>query len=104
VGDITTDPEGNPIEPTPARNGVGWMAQGGYLIPHTRLELAGRGSILRPTSATSGVPESNAVTFSVSWYFFQHPFKIQADVSEEWESESFGDGATTVRIQLQASL
>jgi hypothetical protein len=104
VGDITTDPEGNPIEPTPARDGVGWMAQAGYLIPHTRLELAGRGSILRPTTDTSGVPESNAVTFSASWYFFQHPFKIQADVSEEWESESFGDGATTVRVQLQASL
>lgn len=104
VGDAVDPETGLPVEPTPARNGVGWMVQAGYLIPHTRLEFAGRGSILRPTTTASGVPKNNAVTFSASWYFFQHPFKIQADVSEEWESESFRDGGTTVRIQLQASL
>ena len=104
VGDAIDPETGLPFDPTPARNGVGWMAQAGYLIPHTRLEFAGRGSIIRATTSTSGVPDLNGVTFSASWYFFQHPFKIQADVSEEWESESFGDGATTVRIQLQASL
>jgi len=104
VGDITTDPDGNPIEPTLARNGVGWMAQAGYMIPKIRLEFAARGSIIRAIGSNTSLQDSNGTTFSVSWYFFEHPFKIQADVSEEWSSEPFIDGGTTVRIQLQASL
>ncbi|MDH4281583.1 MAG: OprO/OprP family phosphate-selective porin [Myxococcales bacterium] len=105
IGDITTDPDGNPVEPTAPRNGVGWMAQAGYMIPKIRLEFAGRGSIIRSITSNTSLPESNGVTFSLSWYFFEHPFKIQADVSEDWStSEAFGDGGTTVRIQLQASL
>jgi phosphate-selective porin OprO and OprP len=104
VGDITTDPDGNPIEPTLARNGAGWMAQAGYLIPKIRLEFAARGSIIRAIGSSTSVQDSNGTTFSASWYFFRHPFKIQADVSQEWRSEAFNDGGTTVRIQLQASL
>lgn len=81
------------------------MAQAGYMIPKIRLEFAGRGSIIRSITSNTSLPESNGVTFSLSWYFFEHPFKIQADVSEDWStSEAFGDGGTTVRIQLQASL
>lgn len=99
-----TDPDGNPIEPTPPRNGLGWMAQAGYLIPKIRLEFAARGSIIRQITSYTDLPDSNGVTFSTSWYFFQHPFKIQADVSQEWGDEAFGEGGTTVRIQLQASL
>jgi phosphate-selective porin OprO/OprP len=104
VGDAIDPDTGLPFDPTPARNGVGWMIQAGYLIPHIPLEFAGRGSIIRATNSTSGVPDLNGVTFSMSWYFFEHPFKIQADVSEVWEHESFTEGGTTVRIQLQASL
>lgn len=104
VGDITTDPDGNPIEPTLARNGVGWMAQVGYLIPRTRLEFASRGSIIRAIGSSTSVQDSNGTTLSASWYFFRHPLKIQADVSQEWRSDAFNDGGTTIRIQLQASL
>ncbi|MGB8328746.1 MAG: hypothetical protein WCE62_01365 [Polyangiales bacterium] len=104
VGDITTDPDGNPIEPSRARNGVGWMAQAGYMIPKIRLEFAGRGSIIRAIGSDTDLQDGYGATFSASWYFFEHPFKIQADVSQEWRNEVFLSGGTTVRIQLQASL
>jgi len=104
VGDNTTDPDGNPIEPTLASNGWGWMAQAGYLIPKIGLEFAGRGSIIRAIGSDTSLESRNGVTFSASWYFFQHPFKIQADVSKDWSAEPFIEGGTTIRIQLQASL
>jgi len=103
VGD-NTDPNGDPVAPTLPSNGWGWMAQAGYLIPKIRLEFAGRGSIIRPTGLETSLQSRNGVTFSASWYFFQHPFKIQADVSKDWSAERFFEGGTTVRIQLQASL
>ncbi|MGB8225106.1 MAG: porin [Polyangiales bacterium] len=104
VGDITTGPDGNPIAPTLARNGVGWMAQAGYLIPKIRLEFSARASIIRAIGSSTSLQGSNGTTFAVSWYFFRHPFKIQADVSEDWGNELFRNGGTLFRIQLQASL
>jgi hypothetical protein len=79
------------------------MLQAGYLIPNTRFEFAGRGALIQATRSPTSLADSYATTFSVSWYFARHPFKIQADVSQIWE-DVFADGATTFRLQLQASL
>jgi hypothetical protein len=103
AGDITMDPDGNPIVPTDPRNGLGWMLQAGYLIPNTRFEFAGRGALIQANRSPTSLDDSYAVTGSVSWYFARHPFKIQADVSQIWE-DRWSDGATTFRLQLQASL
>jgi hypothetical protein len=104
IGDITpADPEYDPDLPTDPRNGFGWMLQAGYLIPNTRFEFAGRGALIQGTRSPTSLGDSYAVTGSVSWYFARHPFKIQADVSQIWE-DRWSDGATTFRLQLQASL
>ncbi|MBW2509418.1 MAG: hypothetical protein JRE81_12355 [Deltaproteobacteria bacterium] len=106
IGDIEpTDPDYDPELPTEVRNGIGWTLQAGYLIPNTRFEFAGRGSLIRGSSkrAPSGLGDSYGVTFALSYYFAQHPFKLQADVSQIWE-DTFDEGATTFRLQLQASL
>ncbi len=116
IGDNTEPPGCDPlvdpmctlVDPTAPRNGIGWMLQAGYLVPRTRFEFAARGGIIkaistrRPTSLT----DRYATTFSLSWYFARHPFKIQADVSQIWnaDQEQYLDGATTFRLQLQASL
>jgi hypothetical protein len=104
IGGITpADPDYDPELPTDPRNGLGWMLQAGYLIPNTRFEFAGRGALLQATRSPTSLDDSYAVTGSVSWYFARHPFKIQADVSQIWE-DRWSDGATTFRLQLQASL
>ena len=90
-------PRMHPRDPTAARNGLGWMLQAGYLVPNTRFELAGRGALIKANSkrrATS-LTDRYGTTFSVSYYFARHPFKIQADVSQIWE-DTFGEGATTL--------
>jgi hypothetical protein len=106
VGDIApTDPDYDPDLPTDPRNGIGWMLQAGYLIPNTRFEFAARGALIKANSkrgATSLI-DQYGTTFSVSYYFARHPFKIQADVSQLWE-DTFGEGSTVFRLQLQASL
>ncbi|MGB3053096.1 MAG: porin [Polyangiales bacterium] len=106
IGGITpTDPDYDPELPTNPRNGIGWMLQAGYLIPHTGFEFAGRGALIKSNSKRSATSlnDSYGTTFSLSYYFFRHPFKIQADVSQIWE-DTFKEGATTFRLQLQASL
>ena len=105
IGDITMDPDGNPVVPTDPRNGLGWMLQAGYLVPNTGFEFAARGALIQANSKRSAtsLEDSYATTFSLSYYFARHPFKIQADVSQIWE-DRFDDGATTFRLQLQASL
>lgn len=106
LGDITpADPDYDPELPTDPRNGIGWMLQAGYLNSNTRFEFAGRGALIRANSKRSATSlgDSYGVTFSASWYFAQHPFKIQADVSQLWE-DAFNEGSTVFRLQLQASL
>ena len=104
IGPITTDPDGNPVPIVAPRNGLGWMLQAGYLLPDTRLEFSGRGSIIKKITSDTSLRDGYGATFSISWYFFRHPMKIQADVSQIWEEEKFRDGSTVLRIQLQASL
>jgi hypothetical protein len=116
IGDNTEPPDCDPATdpmcmlatPTAARNGIGWTLQAGYLIPNTRFEFAARGSLIRAISSRrpTSLSDRYGTTFSVSWYFARHPFKIQADVSQIWnaDQELYKDGATTFRLQLQASL
>jgi len=106
IGDITpADPDYDPDLPTAPRNGIGWMLQAGYLVPNTGFELAARGALIQANSKRSAtsLEDSYATTFSLSYYFARHPFKLQADVSQIWE-DRFNEGATTFRLQLQASL
>ena len=106
VGDIApTDPDYDPDLPTDPRNGIGWMLQAGYLIPNTRFEFAARGALIKANSkrGATSLTDRYGTTFSVSYYFARHPFKIQADVSQLWE-DTFGEGSTVFRLQLQASL
>jgi hypothetical protein len=106
LGNITpADPDYDPDLPTDPRNGLGWMLQAGYLVPNTRFEFAARGALIQANSKRSATSlnDSYGTTFSVSYYFARHPFKIQADVSQLWE-DAFKDGSTVFRLQLQASL
>ena len=81
------------------------MLQAGYLIPNTRFELAARGALIKANSkrGATSLTDRYGTTFSLSYYFARHPFKIQADVSQLWE-DTFGEGSTVFRLQLQASL
>ncbi len=91
----------------PTSNGWGGMAQAGYLLPGTALEITGRyGLNRRIGSAAESIFDegNNEVGGGVGYYFAHHPFKIQSDVFQEWnETDGSEAGATTVRMQMQAA-
>lgn len=85
-----------------ARNGIGWFAQAGYLLPRKKIEVAGRfGQVIAADSSALG--DKNEAGLALSYYPGQHPFKIQADVFQLWGDEDLGDGETKARVQMQYS-
>lgn len=84
------------------RNGYGWFAQGGYMIPKVPLELTSRYSQVRAVGASSTITDRDEVGGGLNWYIARHPFKIQFDYFRIWE-EDMGTGVDQIRIQTQLS-
>jgi phosphate-selective porin OprO/OprP len=106
-GDATVlDELGNevPAEREAPRNGLGWYVQAGYLIPHVPLGIAGRYTQIRKRrfhGNPSSLPESDEAGGGLSWYFAQHPLKLQLDYFHVWEPGMVAEGADRVRLQAQ---
>ena len=122
AGDATIDDPGTPggVLPAPvtaARNGIGWFAQAGYLIPRQNVEIAARYSGIRgvgdpdpgdvaqddasATDSMTSLGTTDSLGGGVSYYFAGHPWKIQGDVFRQWSEGDMADGSTAVRVQLQ---
>src|SRR5690606_26854399 len=85
---VIEDALGNPI-PAPIelpRNGLGWFAQAGYMIPHAPVEVAGRYSQIRAPGADTqtSMSDRQEVGGGLSGYVAGHPFKLQADYFRIW--------------------
>lgn len=98
-----TQMDGSPVPVQAARNGVGWTAQMGVLIPRTRFEIVGRRSGVRPlktgpTSLTS-LDEAGA---GLNYYFFRHALKLQLDYIHTWGPGRPTGRSDQARLQLQA--
>lgn len=94
------DPDGNPVAVEDPRDGHGYFAQVGFLVPRIPLGIVGRYSHLEPLGTTSLEPR-RAAGGGLTYYVRRHPFKIQADYFRLWEGHDFTDGADQVRVQLQ---
>jgi phosphate-selective porin OprO and OprP len=84
------------------RDGYGGMVQLSYLVPTTRFQISGRYGFIEPAGDASVLSGSDEIGGALSYYFAQHPFKIQADFFRIGE-----DGGEVhnhrARVQLQAS-
>jgi hypothetical protein len=82
------------------RDGYGGMGQLSFLFPTTRFQIAGRYGFIEPSGDASVLPASDEIGGAVSYYFAQHPFKLQADYfllgSEDVDTHR-------VRVQFQGS-
>lgn len=85
-----------------ARNGLGWFAQAGYLLPEQLIEVSGRVGQILP-SDTSALSKRSEAGIALSYYPGGHPFKFQGDIFQLWDESDFGDGETRARIQMQYS-
>jgi len=97
------DEEGMPIPPQLSRQGIGWFAQAGYLLPRQPLEFAGRYGRVQ-AEGTSALTDHNEAGAAASYYFAQHAFKLQSDFFRVWEDSSFEEGEWRFRLQVQLAL
>lgn len=94
---------------TPTRDGYGLMVQAGYLLQDLNLEFAARYGLNRQLgddASSSFGPGINEIAAGVSYYFYGHPFKLQADYVSEWSQEDDmgqSDSEYMFRVQLQTS-
>lgn len=106
-----------PVPVTAARNGIGWFAQAGYLVPRQPVAIAVRYSGIRGTgdpddgaTPQDDASQSDGLTSlgrrdslggGVSYYFAGHAWKIQADYFRVWSDGELADGTHAVRAQMQ---
>lgn len=104
---VLRDGERDPGDEGPAeapRDGYGGFVQLSYLFPTTRWQIAGRAGLVEPLGDDTSLEGGTELGGGVSYYFAQHPFKLQADYFLLGED----DGEQTldthrVRVQLQAA-
>ena len=88
------------------RNGFGWFAQGGCLLPGRPIEFAGRYGEVKPLggSEASALKEGYEAGAALSWYIEKHAFKVQADFFRLWGKAGVGEAVHRFRLQLQMAL
>ncbi len=91
-----------------ARQGLGWYAQLGYVVPKIPLEVVGRYGLVQNKFGASSLPDSDEAGGGLNWYFIAHDLKLQLDYFRVWD-ETYGttasdarkNGTDRVRLQLQ---
>jgi hypothetical protein len=104
------DDTGAVIPTVAARQGLGWYAQLGYVVPKIPLELVGRYGLVRNNygKTLSSLPDADEAGGGLNWYFVGHDLKLQLDYHRLWD-ESMGmtpaerrsNGTDRVRLQFQ---
>lgn len=80
VGDssVTGEVDGETITET-ARNGLGVMAQAGYLLKPAPVEFAARYAQVIPMGDVTSLTDRREITAGMSWYILKHDLKVQGD-------------------------
>lgn len=95
------DEMGAPVPVELPRSGWGLLAQAGYMIPCSPVELSGRYTRIRGVGTTS-LPDRDEATAGFGWYVADHTLKFQLDYAHTWlEGES---QEHRLRLQTQLSL
>jgi phosphate-selective porin OprO/OprP len=98
------DASGDPIATVVPRNGLGYFAQAGYLIPRLPLELGARwGQIFaQGTPTQTSLRDQSEFGGVLGYYFARHFLKLQLDYLHLW-NDDIQLGTDQVRLQLQAT-
>jgi hypothetical protein len=97
------DDAGVPIPTAAARNGEGWFAQAGFLIPYTVLEPTFRVSQVIGLGPGTALDDGGELGGGLNYYFAGHNLKLQADYFRIWQARDIAQGYDQVRVQLQVA-
>jgi phosphate-selective porin OprO/OprP len=103
------DDMGMPIPTVPARQGIAWFGQLGWVVPKIPLEFVGRYGLIRNIYGdASSLPDSDEAGAGINWYFVGHDLKLQVDYFRLWDAsmgtslaEQARNGTDRVRVQFQ---
>ena len=96
------DEEGAPVAVALPRDGLGWFAQAGYLLPRVNLEVVSRYSVARNTfGARSALLNRDEAGGGINYYFVGHNLKLQFDYFRVWEATPAREGTDRLRLQIQ---
>jgi hypothetical protein len=99
-----TDPETGELRPISLpRDGLGWFAQPGFLVPKVPLELVLRAGQTIPLGLASSLDFRGELGGGLSYYVRRHSLKLQLDYFRLWTGTEISDGADQIRGQLQLS-
>jgi phosphate-selective porin OprO and OprP len=103
------DEDGAAIDVASPRDGLGFLAQAGYLVPRIDLEVVGRYSGARNVfGARSALLDRDEAGGGLNYYFVGHNLKLQLDYFRVWEAapgisaaQAARDGTDRLRLQIQ---
>lgn len=104
-GTTTTTDDQGVVVPTPleaARNGWGWFAQAGFMVPKVDLELGARYGFVRELN-TSSLPDRDEVAASVGYYIYGRALKVVADYTHGIARDGSDLRTHQGRVQIQAA-
>ena len=87
----------------PARDGMGYYGQVGYLIPKQPIEFTGRFGQLIASGSDSGLSDTSEAGVGVNYYMAHHAMKLQGVYFHFWGEDGFAEGSDQVRVQLQVA-
>lgn len=91
------------VETDAPRNGLGWMAQLGYLCKRQPVGLTVRYGEVRAKGINTALDDKSELGAALSYYFAEHPLKLQADYFRLFDDRNIMRGISTVRVQLQVA-
>jgi hypothetical protein len=101
VDDPVLGPVPEPLEP--ARDGLGWYAQLGWLVPKIDLELGARYGFVRDLGDDSSLPPRDEAAASIGYLIYGKALKIVTDYTRGWPEGDLDEGMHQGRVQLQAA-
>ncbi len=87
-----------------ARNGAGWTAQAGWLLPRIALEVAARYSAVRGIDSRTSLDDADEIGPGLSYYFAEHAAKLQLDYGHGWVQPASGPTMRSDRMRLQLTV
>jgi hypothetical protein len=99
------DADGQPIDAAPSRDGVGFLAQGGYLLPWFPLEIAARYALLDGTGVEGrdGLPRSEEFAGALNYYVVRHQVKLQTNYTRIAQNGDYAGSLGRLHVQVQTA-